>query len=93
MASLEAAIGSPLAALNRFRSGGWRVEDIRLVLAHAHPDAVPLHRLTRVDAVDAAFEVRPAAIYALLATRLLEAMLLGLDPAAARFDEDAPFDV
>ncbi|WP_131193721.1 GTA-gp10 family protein [Lichenihabitans psoromatis] len=85
--SLEAAIGSPFAAFTRFRDGVWTISDIRMVLGHAFPDAVLMQGLTRVATVDAAIVARPAATYAPLAIKILEAFLFGLAADQARFVE------
>lgn len=91
IASLEAAIGSPLAAFARFKASAWTLKDVRAVLAHAYPGARLLHGLTHVEAVDAALARRPAVTYSVLAIKVLDAFLFGLEANAASFDEEHPF--
>lgn len=85
---LEDLLGSPaLDVARRAREGVWRVEDVRLVLAHS---AVLTRETGRVDVdglVARAVRQRPA-VYAFLAALVILAGLSGLDPADATFSDE-----
>lgn len=91
VASLEMAIGSPYATLQRFGSGIWRATDVGHILRHAYPGARPLMGNADCPEVNEVLRKGRIANYAPLAHKLLEAFLFGLPAAQAVFDERNPF--
>lgn len=82
----EAAIQGPAyQCFTRFAGGWWTFRDVEAVLTAALPLDVDAAAARRVQA---ALRSRPPAVYAVLATKILEAALFGIDPAVAVFDEE-----
>lgn len=83
----EAVIhGSAYQCFTRFAGGWWTLADVEAVLTAALP-CQPSRSTSRP--VQAALRSRPPAVYAVLATKILEAALFGIDDAVAVFDERA----
>lgn len=82
--SFEVVANTPaFALLARFTRGIWTIKDLYTVLRFAHPNGYT----GSVDGVALVLQERAPMPYVLLATRVLEAALFGIDKADAVFDE------
>lgn len=79
---------SPFRLFQNFGAGTWTPGDIRTVLQLAYRGE--LNFAARGD-VQMVLETAAPGVYAVLASRVLEAYLFGLDKATAVFDERQPY--
>jgi len=86
---LEAAAHAGIYEMMRaFLTGTWRIDQLKAVLYGSHPNGGlgGLSSVTR-DVIDRVLVDSGAGVYAVLAAKILEAHLFGLDPSEAVFHE------
>ena len=83
---MQPALREPFATYKRFGSGDWSGSDIFQVLSEAHPK-----RIAALPVIAETITAKPAATYAGLAVKILEAHLFGIDADRAHFDEAHAF--